>query len=190
MVRKRCTSSWILQFYSKCWRFNYQAVGTSFPMLTRNCLSLLLWFLFDGGLLTPLHSQQPPQTSVSKQKENVIITMSGRRSAAQRVKRGWVWNQFFVLEEYMGTEPQYVGKVLFLYDCLVSDVKICRCTVEETDWVWNLAQLSGANILKLVQGESRGIMHMIHKALWKITAMFWMVSIGNFTICRILISTP
>lgn len=29
----------------------------------------------------------------------------------QRVKRGWVWNQFFVLEEYMGSEPQYVGKV-------------------------------------------------------------------------------
>ncbi|XP_071347376.1 cadherin-12-like [Trachinotus anak] len=29
----------------------------------------------------------------------------------QRVKRGWVWNQFFVLEEYMGSEPQYVGKL-------------------------------------------------------------------------------
>uniref|UniRef100_A0A3Q3IJY6 Cadherin domain-containing protein n=1 Tax=Monopterus albus TaxID=43700 RepID=A0A3Q3IJY6_MONAL len=28
-----------------------------------------------------------------------------------RIKRGWVWNQFFVLEEYMGSEPQYVGKL-------------------------------------------------------------------------------
>uniref|UniRef100_A0ACB8F7D8 Uncharacterized protein n=1 Tax=Sphaerodactylus townsendi TaxID=933632 RepID=A0ACB8F7D8_9SAUR len=28
-----------------------------------------------------------------------------------RVKRGWVWNQFFVVEEYTGTEPLYVGKV-------------------------------------------------------------------------------
>ncbi|XP_030634061.1 cadherin-22 [Chanos chanos] len=28
-----------------------------------------------------------------------------------RVKRGWVWNQFFVVEEYMGTEPLYVGKI-------------------------------------------------------------------------------
>ncbi|KFO74303.1 Cadherin-22, partial [Cuculus canorus] len=27
-----------------------------------------------------------------------------------RVKRGWVWNQFFVVEEYTGTEPLYVGK--------------------------------------------------------------------------------
>ncbi|XP_075442031.1 cadherin-12 isoform X2 [Ascaphus truei] len=79
-------------------------------MLTRNSLSLLLWFLFDGGLITPLQSQQPPQTSASKQREKVI-TMLERRSSAQRVKRGWVWNQFFVLEEYMGSEPQYVGKL-------------------------------------------------------------------------------
>uniref|UniRef100_A0A8C5N2D8 Cadherin-12 n=1 Tax=Leptobrachium leishanense TaxID=445787 RepID=A0A8C5N2D8_9ANUR len=92
-------------------------------MLTRNCLSLLLWFLFDGGLLTPLQSQQPPQTSASKQKENVIITMPGRRAAAQRVKRGWVWNQFFVLEEYMGTEPQYVGKLHSDLDRGIGSVK-------------------------------------------------------------------
>uniref|UniRef100_A0AAV2JSU0 Uncharacterized protein n=1 Tax=Knipowitschia caucasica TaxID=637954 RepID=A0AAV2JSU0_KNICA len=32
------------------------------------------------------------------------------RARPQRTKRGWVWNQFFVLEEYMGSEPQYVGK--------------------------------------------------------------------------------
>ncbi|XP_028909512.1 cadherin-20 [Ornithorhynchus anatinus] len=28
-----------------------------------------------------------------------------------RAKRSWVWNQFFVLEEYTGTEPLYVGKL-------------------------------------------------------------------------------
>ncbi|XP_041717256.1 cadherin-20-like [Coregonus clupeaformis] len=28
-----------------------------------------------------------------------------------RVKRGWVWNQFFVLEEYTGLEPLYIGKL-------------------------------------------------------------------------------
>ncbi|KAG8442501.1 hypothetical protein GDO86_011335 [Hymenochirus boettgeri] len=107
----------------KCWNFNYLAVGKSFPMLTRNSLSLLLWFLFDGGLLTPLLSQQPPQISSLKQKENVIITMPGRRSTAQRVKRGWVWNQFFVLEEYMGSEPQYVGKLHSDLDKGVGSVK-------------------------------------------------------------------
>lgn len=79
-------------------------------MLTRNCLSLLLWVLFDGGLLTPLQPQ-PQQTLATEPTENVIH-LPGRRSHFQRVKRGWVWNQFFVLEEYMGSEPQYVGKVM------------------------------------------------------------------------------
>ncbi|KAM4870193.1 cadherin-12 isoform X2 [Urocitellus parryii] len=78
-------------------------------MLTRNCLSLLLWILFDGGLLTPLQPQ-PQQTLGSEPRENVIH-LPGQRSHFQRVKRGWVWNQFFVLEEYMGSEPQYVGKL-------------------------------------------------------------------------------
>uniref|UniRef100_A0A3Q2Y9C0 Cadherin-12 n=1 Tax=Hippocampus comes TaxID=109280 RepID=A0A3Q2Y9C0_HIPCM len=32
-------------------------------------------------------------------------------SHVQRIKRGWIWNQFFVLEEYMGSGPQYVGKL-------------------------------------------------------------------------------
>lgn len=34
-------------------------------------------------------------------------------SSLERVKRGWVWNQFFVVEEYTGTEPLYVGKVRY-----------------------------------------------------------------------------
>ncbi|KAM9303451.1 cadherin-12 isoform 2-T2 [Morus bassanus] len=88
-------------------------------MLTRNCLSLLLWVLFDGGLLTPLHPQ-PQQTLEST--ENVV-PVPGRRSSAQRVKRGWVWNQFFVLEEYMGSEPQYVGKLHSDLDKGVGTVK-------------------------------------------------------------------
>lgn len=29
----------------------------------------------------------------------------------RRSKRGWMWNQFFLLEEYTGTDTQYVGKV-------------------------------------------------------------------------------
>uniref|UniRef100_A0A673IAM6 Cadherin-12 n=1 Tax=Sinocyclocheilus rhinocerous TaxID=307959 RepID=A0A673IAM6_9TELE len=37
--------------------------------------------------------------------------LNGGSRGFQRVKRGWVWNQFFVLEEYMGSDPQYVGKL-------------------------------------------------------------------------------
>lgn len=34
-----------------------------------------------------------------------------------RAKRGWMWNQFFLLEEYTGSDTQYVGKVS---TCLLS----------------------------------------------------------------------
>ncbi|XP_029931055.1 cadherin-12a isoform X8 [Myripristis murdjan] len=43
-------------------------------------------------------------------RDSVRLRRHGK-SGVQRVKRGWVWNQFFVLEEYMGSEPQYVGKL-------------------------------------------------------------------------------
>lgn len=29
----------------------------------------------------------------------------------RRVRRGWMWNQFFLQEEYTGSEHQYIGKV-------------------------------------------------------------------------------
>ncbi len=28
-----------------------------------------------------------------------------------RVRRGWMWNQFFLQEEYTGSDYQYIGKV-------------------------------------------------------------------------------
>lgn len=37
--------------------------------------------------------------------------IEGETEVHHRPKRGWVWNQFFVLEEHMGPDPQYVGKV-------------------------------------------------------------------------------
>ena len=32
-----------------------------------------------------------------------------------RSKRGWVWNQMFVLEEFSGPEPILVGRVSFIF---------------------------------------------------------------------------
>lgn len=40
---------------------------------------------------------------------------AGGSALLHRVKRGWVWNQFFVLEEYTGLEPLYIGKVSISY---------------------------------------------------------------------------
>ncbi|KAE8597656.1 hypothetical protein XENTR_v10016551 [Xenopus tropicalis] len=37
--------------------------------------------------------------------------IDGETEVHHRPKRGWVWNQFFVLEEHIGPDPQYVGKL-------------------------------------------------------------------------------
>uniref|UniRef100_A0A8C4VG95 Cadherin 18 n=1 Tax=Gopherus evgoodei TaxID=1825980 RepID=A0A8C4VG95_9SAUR len=37
--------------------------------------------------------------------------IEGETEVHHRPKRGWVWNQFFVLEEHLGSDPQYVGKL-------------------------------------------------------------------------------
>ncbi|XP_055737231.1 cadherin-12-like isoform X2 [Salvelinus fontinalis] len=83
-------------------------------MLTRNCLLLFLWFVFDKGSLSPVRPPGAPLSRSSLGKvhpRSLVDPMRNGASGFQRVKRGWVWNQFFVLEEYMGSDPQYVGKL-------------------------------------------------------------------------------
>ena len=59
------------------------------------------------GLLTLL-----PHSILGKPaEEEEEAANAGSSALLQRVKRGWVWNQFFVLEEYTGLEPLYIGKV-------------------------------------------------------------------------------
>ncbi|XP_030045848.1 cadherin-20 isoform X3 [Microcaecilia unicolor] len=45
---------------------------------------------------------------ISKASENKLLDTLFQH---HRLKRSWVWNQFFVLEEYTGTDPLYVGKL-------------------------------------------------------------------------------
>uniref|UniRef100_A0A8C7ZBH3 Cadherin-12 n=1 Tax=Oryzias sinensis TaxID=183150 RepID=A0A8C7ZBH3_9TELE len=83
-------------------------------MLTRNCLLLFLWILVNAGSVS---SSRPPSSPLGRGRagrEHARSSAGSARNGAagfQRVKRGWVWNQFFVLEEYMGSDPQYVGKL-------------------------------------------------------------------------------
>ncbi|KAI4877512.1 hypothetical protein NFI96_017519 [Prochilodus magdalenae] len=80
-------------------------------MLMGNCLLLFLWCLLDKGFVSPMHSSA--QSRLGKEHHRGPLRDPRRHgfSGLHRVKRGWVWNQFFVLEEYMGTDPQYVGKL-------------------------------------------------------------------------------
>ncbi|XP_035765477.1 cadherin-18 [Neolamprologus brichardi] len=61
-----------------------------FPLQERSC-----WGLnpSSGDLEKPPHSDPDPW------------------DVPHRNRRSWVWNQFFVLEEYTGNEPLYVGKL-------------------------------------------------------------------------------
>lgn len=98
-------------------------------MITREYVTLFLvgsCFLLDYSSQIPLQAQLLRGTKAGVMPAggvNLVTAPLGEvapggprlrrhgRSRMQRIKRGWVWNQFFVLEEYMGSDPQYVGKV-------------------------------------------------------------------------------
>lgn len=72
-------------------------------MLTVIILSL--WETSGCGAMT-LNSTALLQVSARTRGGGV-----GVYSTQSRRRRSWVWNQFFVLEEYTGDEPLYIGKV-------------------------------------------------------------------------------
>lgn len=99
---------------SRHWTLTWGPEPHRSPMLTRNCLLLFLWILVDEGSVSYLRPPLPPLGRSRTGREHTRSLVGPMRNGAagfQRVKRGWVWNQFFVLEEYMGSDPQYVGKV-------------------------------------------------------------------------------
>ncbi|XP_051968159.1 cadherin-12-like [Xyrauchen texanus] len=79
-------------------------------MLRRDCLLVFLCFLFGQSSCAPFQST-PGQEWPRGLAGPSAAGRNGGSRGFQRVKRGWVWNQFFVLEEYMGSDPQYVGKL-------------------------------------------------------------------------------
>ncbi|XP_018551424.2 LOW QUALITY PROTEIN: cadherin-18-like [Lates calcarifer] len=59
----------------------------------------------DSKILNP-----SSRTSIRAQRNQTKLLETDKDSH-HRPKRGWIWNQFFVLEEHIGPEPQYVGKL-------------------------------------------------------------------------------
>uniref|UniRef100_A0A3B3ZB06 Cadherin domain-containing protein n=1 Tax=Periophthalmus magnuspinnatus TaxID=409849 RepID=A0A3B3ZB06_9GOBI len=52
------------------------------------------------------------RTSLGRSRGSGVLTGHDAKGAPlRRSKRGWMWNQFFLLEEYTGTDMQYVGKL-------------------------------------------------------------------------------
>uniref|UniRef100_A0A7M4FH92 Cadherin-6 n=1 Tax=Crocodylus porosus TaxID=8502 RepID=A0A7M4FH92_CROPO len=77
-------------------------------MRTYHCFWLLFWVgQHHQSSSTPLSKR----TSGFPVKEKVLELSGNNRKELNRSKRSWMWNQFFLLEEYTGSDYQYVGKL-------------------------------------------------------------------------------
>uniref|UniRef100_A0A9J7XT65 Cadherin 18 n=1 Tax=Cyprinus carpio carpio TaxID=630221 RepID=A0A9J7XT65_CYPCA len=87
------------------------------------CLSPLLLCLcvLQRSYGTP----SPPSPTFT---HNQTKLPDGDKDSHHRPKRGWIWNQFFVLEEHIGPDAQYVGKVSSGQLCRTWTEKLERCT--------------------------------------------------------------
>ncbi|NXU86023.1 CADH9 protein, partial [Xiphorhynchus elegans] len=71
-------------------------------------LTVLLW----SCVFHVIH-MMPSQKRTNKHSHSERITGLSENDGKtlHRTKRGWMWNQFFLLEEYTGPDTQYVGKL-------------------------------------------------------------------------------
>uniref|UniRef100_A0A8C3CCI9 Cadherin 9 n=1 Tax=Cairina moschata TaxID=8855 RepID=A0A8C3CCI9_CAIMO len=77
-------------------------------MMRTYSLTVLLW----SCMLHAVH-MMPSQKRTNKHSKSERITGLSENDGEtlHRTKRGWMWNQFFLLEEYTGPDTQYVGKL-------------------------------------------------------------------------------
>ncbi|NXH47208.1 CADH9 protein, partial [Dicaeum eximium] len=77
-------------------------------MRTHSFLTVLLWSsVFYVVHMTP----SPKRTNKHSHSERITGLSENDGKTLHRTKRGWMWNQFFLLEEYTGPDTQYVGKL-------------------------------------------------------------------------------
>lgn len=72
---------------------------------------ILLWISEPN----PCHSELYLKRTSDDQPQQILQHFSvNDGKLLSRHKRGWMWNQFFLLEEYTGLDYQYVGKVRYM----------------------------------------------------------------------------
>ena len=83
---------------------------------------MILWITLPPCIFTaPLN---PSQVLMSGSRLE-LNRLSEEQRILNRSKRGWVWNQMFVLEEFSGPEPILVGRVSFVFEIPVSGSVPC-----------------------------------------------------------------
>ncbi|XP_057255407.1 cadherin-9 isoform X1 [Pezoporus wallicus] len=77
-------------------------------MTTYSFLMIFLW----SSMFHVIHVM-PSQKRTNKHSGSERLTglSDNDGKTLHRTKRGWMWNQFFLLEEYTGPDTQYVGKL-------------------------------------------------------------------------------
>ncbi|NXF06691.1 CADH9 protein, partial [Smithornis capensis] len=77
-------------------------------MRTYSFLRVLLWSC-TFHMIHMMPSQK--RTNKHSHSERIMEFSENDGKTLHRTKRGWMWNQFFLLEEYTGPDTQYVGKL-------------------------------------------------------------------------------
>uniref|UniRef100_A0AC11D323 Cadherin 9 n=2 Tax=Caprinae TaxID=9963 RepID=A0AC11D323_SHEEP len=76
-------------------------------MRTYHCLSLFIWtYMYHTTDAIPFQEKGNSDLPSGR----IVGLTQDDGKMLHRTKRGWMWNQFFLLEEYTGTDTQYVGK--------------------------------------------------------------------------------
>ncbi|XP_014796486.1 PREDICTED: cadherin-9 [Calidris pugnax] len=77
-------------------------------MMRTYSLTVLLW----SCMFHAIHMMSPEKrTNKHSHSESITGLSENDGKTLHRTKRGWMWNQFFLLEEYTGPDTQYVGKL-------------------------------------------------------------------------------
>ncbi|NXO49938.1 CADH9 protein, partial [Aramus guarauna] len=77
-------------------------------MRTYSFLTVLFWSCMFHAVHTMPSQKRTNKHSLS---ERITGLSEYGGKTLHRTKRGWMWNQFFLLEEYTGPDTQYVGKL-------------------------------------------------------------------------------
>lgn len=100
--------------------------------------------------------------------KNQTRLANGEAEVHHRPKRGWIWNQFFVLEEHMGPDAQYVGKVGFYW----AD---CKCKKKPFDAREQLTRHFSSCLLRnrLEQEQAVLLRYTATSALYALYRLMW-----------------
>lgn len=83
------------------------------------CPVLLCLCFLERGYEASHHAKAKIISRSHNATHNHNKTKDGETEVHHRPKRGWIWNQFFVLEEHIGTDAQYVGKVSMPFSVVI-----------------------------------------------------------------------